>query len=356
MGKNHPYRDLIASVFPYGFNKFELRPSAGKGWGAFASVAISKDTTILSDPFMIVIDEDPERTESDVAKMVGGLDDKQKETFSRLRVNAERAKSATLLDTFNANSFCFPLADFPAQGVVAITARFNHSCDPNGKLDMALVQVPGADEPQACMVTAAVRDIAVGEEITISYGTDFFLRTASERQASLSFACDCRVCVPGPVREEEDARRAYARRHRFLMTGNDIPGSPPGFHIEHVHPIWRERAINRTTPHCAQLTFELIGNLAILKALGELTPNNMGLIKNLVVNLLNEAMSTLQAPDHLGVIRYALMQTTVANMVGVALLLQNRNDPADGVVPIKDAAKDAFIKGVSFWGIRHRHR
>ncbi|OCH89393.1 SET domain-containing protein [Obba rivulosa] len=71
--------------------------------------------------------------------------------------------------------------------VGSIMSRLNHSCSPNGHVDF--------DPGSLSLQLTAMRDIAVGEQITISY-CDVFLSQA-ERQKGLKrfdFICTCRAC------------------------------------------------------------------------------------------------------------------------------------------------------------------
>eukprot|EP00929_Paragymnodinium_shiwhaense_P074475 TRINITY_DN38126_c0_g2_i1.p1 TRINITY_DN38126_c0_g2~~TRINITY_DN38126_c0_g2_i1.p1 ORF type:complete len:685 (+),score=114.40 TRINITY_DN38126_c0_g2_i1:173-2227(+) len=81
--------------------------------------------------------------------------------------------------------------------VFPLVARINHSCKPNALLvDVSWEELTG-DKPKKCII--ALRSIAKGEDITISYLPDEqLLQPRAERQAALDrwgFTCSCSRCL-----------------------------------------------------------------------------------------------------------------------------------------------------------------
>jgi hypothetical protein len=101
----------------------------------------------------------------------------------------------TLLQTlsiFQRNSFGNGIGDLNTQGFSFIcinTAKINHSCLPN-------VFIWLSSEVSKTIVTSCHRDIKKGEEILISYCSDFLLK--NERQdiflEKFKFECNCKFC------------------------------------------------------------------------------------------------------------------------------------------------------------------
>ncbi|KZV74933.1 SET domain-containing protein [Peniophora sp. CONT] len=82
----------------------------------------------------------------------------------------------------------------------AISSRFNHSCSPNAAHSFNL--------PSFSMEIHAVRPIAKGEEITVTYAT--LSATAANRQTSLKpygFTCLCPACK-NPATSDQERKRA----------------------------------------------------------------------------------------------------------------------------------------------------
>ena len=86
--------------------------------------------------------------------------------------------------------------------VFPLTARCNHSCEPNA-------QVRSQEFVDCHIDVVALRDLAVGEELLISYipvGAGVGKRSTKQRrrelQAKYLFCCDCPICsstTPAPL-------------------------------------------------------------------------------------------------------------------------------------------------------------
>jgi hypothetical protein len=82
----------------------------------------------------------------------------------------------------------------PFAALLGLTARINHSCDPNA-------QVSSQNYMDCHMDLVARRDLEAGEEVLISYLAETKARTANRRrtmlQAKYQFWCDCSRCTEG---------------------------------------------------------------------------------------------------------------------------------------------------------------
>ncbi|TBU28052.1 SET domain-containing protein [Dichomitus squalens] len=95
------------------------------------------------------------------------------------------------------------------EGIFLQAARLNHSCRPN----VARTWDVGAQE----MAFRALRDVAPGEELCMSYVDVDILGTREERGAEIEgafgFVCACEACMlDGREGEESDRRRLAVRR------------------------------------------------------------------------------------------------------------------------------------------------
>ncbi|KAM7194685.1 hypothetical protein V8F20_007877 [Naviculisporaceae sp. PSN 640] len=229
METDHPYRRLpIPGQAP-----FELKPSPGKGWGAFATRRINQGALILSEkPLFTIRKPHAQITELDVAMAFQQLPASQKPLFFLLRDNSSASSSGqfrSMAHVFAENSFNMAGEDHIGlqgdgpRGLFPIHSRFNHSCVPN-------VKIPTAGTGELTHVQSfAVRDIVPGEEITISYEGDFGCRTREERHRRLRFVCHCDACQAGAASQLlSDMRRRLVRGLQYLQTGRDLDGQKLG--------------------------------------------------------------------------------------------------------------------------------
>ncbi|KAK3305711.1 uncharacterized protein B0T15DRAFT_511603 [Chaetomium strumarium] len=142
MSSDHRYRLLkVPSDAP-----FELRPSPGKGWGAFATRPIKRGILIMIEDPLVVM----HKSANEITKTSRGP-----------------FEFKNLLELFNEKAFPYHnlgLKGSPAWGLFALHSRFNHSCLPN-------CVVPTNDDQH--IMSFATKDIALGEEITFCYSPHF---------------------------------------------------------------------------------------------------------------------------------------------------------------------------------------
>ncbi|KAH9882273.1 hypothetical protein J1614_001445 [Plenodomus biglobosus] len=184
---HHAYRSLpVPANAP-----ITLKPSPGRGWGAFATREIKQGAIILrEDPLFIIRKPHQEITEDDLWNAFQRLQPLEKRQFSLLRDNSlrhfDRMESA-----FAENSFALLDSSIPQtkgrtiHGLYLLHSRLNHSCVPNSKI------------PETCgpsITSYAMRDIAAGEEITFCYNPGLEFRVRYDRHQVLQFTCTCEAC------------------------------------------------------------------------------------------------------------------------------------------------------------------
>ncbi|KAM0435899.1 hypothetical protein ACHAPT_002791 [Fusarium lateritium] len=208
MPTGHPYlRIPLPEDAP-----FELKPSPGQGWGAFATKSIKRGDLIMREEALFVIHKRAELiTNADVWKAFQKLPRAQIRLFEKVRYNGGPPFTA-LVDAFAENSFQVGRA----HGFFLVQSRFNHSCVPNSR-------VPGCGDE--IVERYAVKDIEVGEEITFCYEPFFELKTRLERHKLLRFECCCKACKPGTAFQQlSDIRRQFIRGLEYLAYGAEVSG------------------------------------------------------------------------------------------------------------------------------------
>lgn len=183
---------------------FEVKEIPEKGKGLVARSDIAEGTRILCEKRLFTVRSRAlEEVQRDIAAKIQALSREEQRQFFSLHNNfLGRFALAGIVKT-NALP-CGP--DSPVGGVYLTACRINHSCLPNCHHNW---------NPDARHETIhAIRPIAAGEEITISYENG---RPSAARRAFLSvsfgFDCECTKCsVDKPEREAGDARRILIER------------------------------------------------------------------------------------------------------------------------------------------------
>ncbi|KAI0529789.1 hypothetical protein GGR58DRAFT_495665 [Xylaria digitata] len=312
MSLHHPYRTLqVPSDAP-----FELRPSLGKGWGAFTTRRIERGTLILREkPLFVIRKPHEEITEADLWTRFQQLAPEEKQQFLCLRDNAS-GHFASLELAFAENSFAISKSP-EAHGLFLLHSRFNHSCIPNTKLPDSFKEIAQS---------YATRNIVAGEEITICYNSDFECRTRSDRHQSLRFVCDCKACITGtPFQQLSDMRRTLIRGLQYLTLGVDINGqrqssaSPLIFDFE-----LKDAAENMSIPLFARLIYNLLAIYLL---------EEEGLLDDFMVERLLPGTSLVSAlfktESNARISRLSMAQDTWLGKFCVACQLYGRKDVAD---------------------------
>lgn len=199
---------------------FRVSHAGAKGFGVFATRPIARGTRIIADRILLSIDN----RETSVLRAAARLNSKDLKGLLSLSTNNAKQKSLSYLATAVWGSFpslgsvtqrrdllnIFYNNNFAVSGpsgkraVFLTVARLNHSCIPNsqGNLNTAL---PGSQ-----FTIHALREIAEGEEITISYLHDE-LGIRSVRQTVLKdgygFECACEICSASERHDHSHQRR-----------------------------------------------------------------------------------------------------------------------------------------------------
>ncbi|KAK7697335.1 hypothetical protein SLS64_013633 [Diaporthe eres] len=202
---------------------FRVSHAGAKGYGVFATRPIARGTRIIADRILLSIDN----KDTSVLDAASRLSSEDRHRLLSLSMNDAKRMSLSYLAAATWGSFPslasisqgrdvlnifynnnFSISGTSGKRAVFLTvARLNHSCVPNaqGNLNTAL---PGSQ-----FTIHALRAIAVGEEITISYLHDE-LAMRSARQERLKegygFECACEICSiddSGERHEQSHQRR-----------------------------------------------------------------------------------------------------------------------------------------------------
>lgn len=294
---------------------FELLPSSGKGWGAFATSNIKKRALIFTEkPLFIIKKPHEEITEGDVRNAFQNLAPGGKQQFLLLRDNAS-GYFKRFAGAFAENSFA--LSHTNGHGLYLLHSRFNHSCVPNSKIPKTNGEV---------IQSFATRDIIAGEEITFCDNTDFECRTRNDRHKLPRFTCDCKACLVGTdFHRLSDMRRTLIRGLQYVTVGVDLDGRRQGSaSMIIIDKKLKEAAETFSIP----LSMRLIHNLLVVFLLEE-----EGLLDEFMVERFNPAIMLISAmfetESNATVVRTALAQRTWLARFCSALTLFGRKDAAD---------------------------
>lgn len=304
---------------------FELRPSPGKGWGAFATRRIERGAMILREkPLWIIRKPHEEITDEDIWAAFQQLGPNEKQKFLCLRENASRPFT-DMYEAFAENSFSIsdsPTTGSPMHGLFILHSRFNHSCIPNCKLPTTNEEV---------IASFATRDIVVDEEITFCYNIDFESRTTHERHEALRFVCDCKAClVDTPFHQLSDIRRRFIRGLQYLTRGVDLKvEEQTSASSIIVDSKLRKSAEEFSIPLSARLIYDLLGMYLL---------EEEGLLDDFMVKRMNPGIrrtTTWFGTESNAVIaRLAIAQESWLRKLCVAFRLWGREDAADHTMAV----------------------
>ncbi|USW53756.1 Putative SET domain-containing protein [Septoria linicola] len=200
---------------------FELRPTPGKGIGAFATRFIAARTNIMVErPLMTLNKPEYAVREADVLQAYKQLSSADKKIFDSARHDSEHGPNCKCkLGVLFGNIFSSSSLDRPS--LYPIASRFNHACNPN-----VIMLSPPKRVSERYHTIRAVRDVDQGEELTFSYLTELEFLTSEERKVSLQgagFECICAHCsFPAPERLVSDMRRCMLRYLHFWPREKDV--------------------------------------------------------------------------------------------------------------------------------------
>lgn len=179
---------------------FQLVVDPDKGVKAVASRSLKAGELLLTEEPLFIIDDD--LSEPTVAAIVSALSPDEQAIFNSLANSLpELGHHRGIVET---NAFAL-LDDYGMDagvGLLPLSARFNHSCQPNVCRTW--------DDDAQCERLVACEPVSGGAELCISYGTLFKPRV--QRQSLLRkkyrFACACPACSLPPAESlESDMRR-----------------------------------------------------------------------------------------------------------------------------------------------------
>ncbi|KAK0637172.1 hypothetical protein B0T17DRAFT_588093 [Bombardia bombarda] len=327
MALDHPYRQLpMPSNAP-----FELKPSSGKGWGAFATRRIGRGALILSEePLFTIRKPHAEITDEDVVRAFQQLPASRKPLFFLLRDNASwqfrRVEHAFAENCFNmaGEDHGGRQRDGP-RGLFLLHSRFNHSCLPNTK-----IPIPTSNREITYVQSFAIRDILPGEEITFSYECDFGCRTREERHQQLRFVCHCDVCQAGTTFQQlSDMRRRLVRGLQYLQIGKDLDGQKQE---ASGRPLITDIQLKRAAEtRSIPLSSRLIYGLLVM-----VLTEQEGLLDDFLAERLSPsiwaAATMFETENNARLAKLAMAQETWLERLCVAFHLYGRADAADAAL------------------------
>ncbi|KGO68388.1 hypothetical protein PITC_070130 [Penicillium italicum] len=311
---------------------FELRPSPGKGWGAFATRRIDRGALILSEkPTFIIRRSHTEITDYHIAMAFQQLSPGQKAQFLILRDNGASCFTS-LNEAFAKNSFNINsnLDEPESHGLFPLHSRFNHSCLPNSKVPTVSGEV---------ISSFATRDIDVGEEINFCYNTDFECRTRYERHQALRFTCDCMACLPGtPFQRLSDMRRRLIRGLQYLARGVDLDGQRQSSHSIIVDSTMKFVAETFSITLSSRFIYALL-SIFFLEEEGLLDDFLDARLKP----SLTQTVQLFKSESNQSIVDLAMKQNTWVKKLEVALRLYGREDAADYEVTLALRRLRSFV-------------
>lgn len=202
---------------------FELMPSPGKGWGAFATRKLMPGDLIFEEkPLLVVRKPLRDVTDSDVLSELLQLPPPERQQFLDLRENGAAAYTS-MAKAYKWNSFGLSVTpklsvNIQEHGVFIVLSRINHSCIPN-------CTAPQYNSQKDKQQIYALKTIMAGEELTFCYHSTFQYWSAKDRAQILDFQCDCKACHIGiSFQQASDMRRTLLRGLHYLTHGQDIDG------------------------------------------------------------------------------------------------------------------------------------
>ena len=189
-----------------------IENSPGKGLGMFATNSIRKGTRILAEKPFFCLSEAPELSlidpyaPNDISEAFDHLTINEQSKYMSLHC-PERSDCSPLVSIYEAN--CYEMG--PGTCICLDASRINHSCIPNAHFSW--------NDSTKRITVHAVKDIPMGEEVTISYCPA--IRTFKGRQSSLKpyvFTCRCLACQM----DTEFGRSSRIRRQQMRNLDHEI--------------------------------------------------------------------------------------------------------------------------------------
>ncbi|USP76003.1 hypothetical protein yc1106_03277 [Curvularia clavata] len=206
--------------FPISRDGLQVQSVAGKGKGLFTTRLIKKGETILFDPARIIASSHfPARVSHSQGRILfnSALDRLPEKDREMVVALDQSLGGSPIEDVMKTNSFACKIPDGNVDNAYLClfpsVSRINHACQPN-----ALARFVSKT---LSMEIKAKRDIAIGEEINISYGRVDLTR--EERQElykdGWNFECTCSLCTASHehVTASDERRIRFARLKKTLQ-------------------------------------------------------------------------------------------------------------------------------------------
>lgn len=230
--------DAPASASEAGGDLFVVKPVPGAGMGAVALRTIPRGTRILADAPLFVVPTNV--TSVDTMKQIIALGLKSASKAQQrefLTLDNAHKQNGPLVGTASTNVHPMGGAGATEAGLFLTACRINHGCVPNAQNKWR------ADLGR--MTVHAARDIAAGEEITLTYLPGIFKYADRQRilRDHFGFVCRCPACARDPADiAASDARRDEINRlDELLGDGKRIVDHAE----ESLHDVYRKLRLLR---------------------------------------------------------------------------------------------------------------
>jgi hypothetical protein len=301
-----------------------LKPSPGRGWGAFATRKIKQGAMILrEDPLFIVRKPHQEITEQDIRVAFQRLKPFEQRQFLLLRDNGG-PQFNSMESAFAENSFAIPDSSMPLinrrmiHGLYLLHSRLNHSCVPNAKIP----EMPGPS-----ITSYAMKNIAAGEEVTFCYNTDFECRVRQDRHQELRFTCTCQACSIGtPFHELSELRRTLIRGLEYLTLGVDLDGKRQTSTIFDLE--LKNRAESLTIPLTSRLIYNVL-TVLLMQQEGLLDGFLLGRVEPPMLRL----VTLFRTASNIQIAQHAMAQKSWLEKFCIVCKLYGCVDDSDRLLP-----------------------
>ncbi|TLD28165.1 hypothetical protein PspLS_03984 [Pyricularia sp. CBS 133598] len=242
---------------------FERKEIPGKGVGLVARRPISRGQLIMAQRPALVTDiKTFDISDDDQTRLFdAGIEQLPSETVMEFLSQASQTDStkrgAKIRDIANTNSFNLNIAGVPHAGTFLGVSRLNHDCRPNLAFHVAKSFVH---------TTHATRDIAAGEELTISYIDSYSSRQVRQERLKRNwgFTCTCPHCSLSEAMGKLSDSRLYAiyqldNSLRNLTWREDGPALPNS--VDLMLSLIRQERLDFSLAEAYRLAAETYGSL-----------------------------------------------------------------------------------------------
>ncbi|KAH7076204.1 hypothetical protein FB567DRAFT_596821 [Paraphoma chrysanthemicola] len=251
-------------------------------------------------------------------------------------------------------------AGTPITGLFIDTARLGQSCMPNCFAHI--------DSQTGEMMIQTVRDVAIGEKLSISAMRNAYYQTASQRKAELAdkytIDCTCAACIPAPddtglfVTQEELRQKAFAHIMQLSGVLNKILN---GLDPSDDKAYW-EQAPDLEALNAATKTIHgLINTLVELG--GEANPEQLRWYNHLIIRIQPHAIAQLYDSEKLGYWSYIRTQAGKAEALTRLVYgadsseyaeIRRRKQALDDVVAAEEERKEMIRRGRENLGMERK--